>query len=47
MKSNPTSFRLSIEARRLLAALSDKLGVSQSSVLEILIRDRAKAERVK
>lgn len=43
----PTSFRLSDWAKVLLALLSDRLGISQSAVLETLIRDRAKAERIK
>lgn len=42
-----TSMALSEEAKCLLAALSDKLSVSQSAILEILIREKAKAERIK
>ncbi len=37
-----TSFRLSDTARALLKQLAGELGVSQSAVLEILIRERAK-----
>jgi len=43
---NATSFRLSPEAKRLLAELSNKLGISQTAVLEILIREKAKAENI-
>ena len=43
----PTSHRLSDEARRLLAVLAEKLGVSQTSVIELAIREKAKRERVK
>lgn len=42
-----TSVRLSPDARRLLAALADRLGISQASVLELAIRDKARKEGVK
>lgn len=42
-----TSYTLSEEAKRLLARLAEKLGVSQTAVLEILIREKAKQEEVK
>ncbi|NDJ59819.1 MAG: ribbon-helix-helix protein, CopG family [Chloroflexi bacterium] len=42
-----TSYSLSEEAKRLLALLAEKLGVSQTAVLEILIREKAKQEDVK
>lgn len=35
---NPTSFRLSEEAHRLLSLLSEKLGLSQASVIEMALR---------
>ena len=38
------SFRLTPEARRLLAALAEKKGISKTAVLEILIRQEAKEE---
>ncbi len=41
-----TSFRLTEEARRLLAALGEKKGVSMTAVLEILIRKEAKEEQI-
>lgn len=43
----PTSHRLSDEARRLLALLAEKLGISQTGILELAIRDKAKREGVK
>jgi predicted transcriptional regulator len=43
----PTSHRLSDEARRLLAGLAEKLSVSQTAVIELAIREKAKRERVK
>ena len=39
-----TSYRLTPEARRLLAALAEKKGISKTAVLEILIRQEAKEE---
>ena len=38
------SFRLTPEARRLLAGLAQKKGISMTAVLEILIRKEAKEE---
>jgi predicted DNA-binding protein len=46
MKDKSTSFRLSLEAKRLLKELSKKQGISQAAVLEILIREKAKAENI-
>ena len=43
----PTSHRLSEEARRLLALLAEKLSISQTAILELAIREKAKRERVK
>ena len=40
----PTSYRLSDEARRLLVLLAEKLGVSQTSILELAIREKAQRE---
>lgn len=45
-KKLPTSFRLSGEALSLLDALSKHLGVSQTAVVEMLIRERARKEQV-
>lgn len=36
-----TSFRLSADAKSLLAALAHHTGLSQAGVLEVLIRDEA------
>jgi predicted transcriptional regulator len=41
MKKNPTSFRLSDEALRLLAKVAENLGIAQSGALELAIRDLA------
>jgi predicted DNA-binding protein len=41
-----TSYRLTPEARRLLAALAEKKGISKTAVLEILIRKEAKEESI-
>jgi predicted transcriptional regulator len=43
----PTSYRLSDEARRLLALLAAKVSISQTAMLEVIIREQAKRERVK
>jgi hypothetical protein len=40
------SFRLTPEARRLLAALAEKKGISMTAVLEVLIRQEAKEEGI-
>ncbi len=42
-----TSVRISPEAKRLMAELSRKLSISQSSILEIAIREKAQREGVK
>jgi hypothetical protein len=41
-----TSIRISLTAKKLLVALANKLGISQSAVIEIAVRDKAKAEGV-
>jgi antitoxin component of RelBE/YafQ-DinJ toxin-antitoxin module len=38
----PTSVRLTEEAKILLRALADRLGISMGDMLEILIRDAAR-----
>ncbi len=40
------AFRLSDEGQELLSLLSDRLGVNQTAVIELAIRDKAKAEGV-
>jgi len=42
----PTTFRLSEEARRILAELAEIKGVSMTAVLETLLRDEAKREGI-
>jgi len=42
-----TSFSVSQEAERLLRLLAEKLSVSRSAVLEIAVREKAKAEGIK
>jgi hypothetical protein len=44
MIKKKTSHNLTLEALRLLKALAQKYGVSQTAVLEIIIRDKAKSE---
>ena len=39
MTDKPTSFRLSDETRELLAARSQQLGISQSAVIELAVRE--------
>lgn len=41
-----TSIRLTMKAKHLLEALAEKLGISQSAVIEIAIREKAKIEDV-
>lgn len=42
-----TSFRLSTEERQLLALLASRYGVTMRAVLSMLIRERARAEKIK
>lgn len=41
-----TSIRLTAEGARLLKALAERLGVSQSAVMELAIREKAQKENV-
>ncbi len=41
-----TTIRVTEDARRLMAVLAKKKGISQSAVLELAIRDMAKREQV-
>lgn len=43
----PTSFRLSEQALRLLKLLADAKGVSQAAVIEMAIREMAQKDGVK
>ncbi len=47
MKAQPTSIRLSDDAKRLIALLAQQLGVSQTAVIELAIRALAKREKLK
>lgn len=42
-----TSFALTAECRRLLELLSEKMGISKSNVLEIIVREKAQKETTK
>jgi len=42
----PTSFRLSNEALRLLKVLADAKGVSQAAIIELAVRELAKKEGI-
>lgn len=44
MRKHPTSLRLSPDAKALLVALAQRLGVSQSAVIELAIREKAQRE---
>ena len=46
MKKRSTSLRLSDSARLLLTRLAEKLGISQTAVLEVAIRKLAKEEGI-
>jgi hypothetical protein len=43
----PVGLNLSAEARRLMAELAEKNGVSQTGVVEIAIREKAERDGVK
>jgi hypothetical protein len=45
-KKRSTSFTLTHEARRLLAKLHDKLGISMAAVVELAIREKADKEKI-
>lgn len=47
MNKKKTSVTLSEEAIRLLNEIAQKWGANKSSVLEIIIREKAKAEKIK
>lgn len=47
MKNKPTSVRLSNDAKRLIKLLSEKLGISQTAIIELAIREKAKREGLK
>lgn len=47
MKEKPTSFRFSTDGRKTLEALTKHWGINMVSVIEIALRDLAKAQDVK
>lgn len=47
MTKKKTSVTLSDEAIRLLDEIAKKMGLSKSSALEIIVREKAKAENIK
>lgn len=46
VKKEPTSIRLTAEAKRLWALLAEKAGISQAAWLETTIRREARREKV-
>lgn len=46
MPKKPTNMRLSEDAKKLLALLTQKLGISQTSVVELAIRELAERKNV-
>ena len=47
MSKVKTSFTLTEEAKRLLEVLAKQLGISQSNLLELIIREKAEQRGVK
>jgi len=47
MKKQLTSIRLSEDAKRLITLMSEKLGISQTAIIELAIREKAKREKIK
>jgi hypothetical protein len=46
MTKKKTSHNLTLEALRLLKAIAQKYGISQTAVLELMIREKAKVEQI-
>jgi hypothetical protein len=46
MSNKKTSITLSNEAKKLLEELARKYGVSQTAIIELLIREKAKQEGI-
>lgn len=46
-RKQKTSFALSEKARQLLAGLAEHYGISQTAVLEVVIRERAERQGVR
>lgn len=47
MPKRPKSFRLSDEAVQKLAKLAEHFGLTETAVIEMLIREKARTERVR
>lgn len=47
MRKYPTSIRISGDAKKLLIALAEELGVAQAAVIEIAVRDLAERKGIK
>jgi hypothetical protein len=47
MKKKLTSIRLSEDAKRLIVLMSEKLGISQTAIIELAIREKANREKIK
>lgn len=46
MKNKKTSITISDEAKKLLEELAKKYGVSQTAIIELLVREKAKQDGV-
>ena len=46
MDRNPTSFRLSTVALRLICLLAQSLGLSQTAVVEMAVRELAQRKKI-
>lgn len=46
-KRRSTSMYLSDEAQRLLALLAERFGIAKSAVVEMLIREKARREKLR
>jgi len=46
MDRNPTSYRLSTTALRLICRLAETLGLSQTAVVEMAVRELAKRNNI-
>lgn len=44
MKNKKTSITISDDAKRLLEELAEKYGVSQTSIIEMLVREKARMD---
>jgi hypothetical protein len=47
MKKEATSYRLSVDAKQLIKMLSDRLGINETSVIELAVRELAEKKGIK